>query len=147
MPRRLTLLASLILTQGAAMAQTCNGNWPAIDYPVTRTVEQQDNYHGATVADPYRWLEDANSADTAAWVQEQNKLTQGYLAQIPGRDAIKARLTKLWNYERFSVPFKEGGRYFYSRNDGLQNQAVLYTMKSLADMRSEERRVGKECPV
>ncbi|KQQ32400.1 prolyl endopeptidase [Duganella sp. Leaf126] len=115
------------------MAQTCNGNWPAIDYPVTRTVDQQDNYHGATVADPYRWLEDANSAETAAWVQQQNRLTQGYLAQIPGRDAIKARLTKLWNYERFSVPFKEGGRYFYSRNDGLQNQAVLYTMKSLAD--------------
>ncbi|MDR7049038.1 prolyl oligopeptidase [Duganella sp. 3397] len=134
MPRRLTLFASLILTQAAAMAQTCNGNWPAIDYPVTRTVDQQDNYHGATVADPYRWLEDANSADSAAWVQQQNQLTQGYLAQIPGRDAIKARLTKLWNYERFSVPFKEGGRYFYSRNDGLQNQAVLYTMKSLADM-------------
>jgi prolyl oligopeptidase len=61
-------------------------------------------------------------------------VTQGYLAQIPQREAIKARLTKLWNYERYSVPFKEGGRYFYSRNDGLQNQSVLYTMKTLADV-------------
>ena len=134
MQRRLTLIASLMLTQGAAMAQTCTADAPALTYPATRTVDQQDNYHGATIADPYRWLEDANSAETAAWVTAQNQLTQGYLAQIPGRDAIKARLTKLWNYERFSVPFKEGGRYFYSRNDGLQNQAVLYTMKSLADM-------------
>jgi prolyl oligopeptidase len=134
MQRRLTLIASLMLTQGAAMAQTCTADAPALTYPVTRTVDQQDNYHGATVADPYRWLEDANSAETVAWVTAQNQLTQGYLAQIPGRDAIKARLTKLWNYERFSVPFKEGGRYFYSRNDGLQNQSVLYTMKSLADM-------------
>jgi prolyl oligopeptidase len=134
MQRRLTLIATLMLTQGTAMAQTCTADAPALTYPVTRTVDQQDTYHGATVADPYRWLEDANSAETAAWVTAQNQLTQGYLAQIPGRDAIKARLTKLWNYERFSVPFKEGGRYFYSRNDGLQNQSVLYTMKSLADM-------------
>ena len=134
MQRRLTLIASLMLTQGAAMAQTCTADAPALAYPATRTVDQQDNYHGATVADPYRWLEDANSAETAQWVTAQNQLTQGYLAQIPGREAIKARLTKLWNYERFSVPFKEGGRYFYSRNDGLQNQSVLYTMKSLADM-------------
>ena len=134
MQRRLTLIASLMLTQGAAMAQTCTADAPALAYPATRTVDQQDTYHGATVADPYRWLEDANSAETADWVKAQNQLTQGYLAQIPGRDAIKARLTKLWNYERFSVPFKEGGRYFYSRNDGLQNQSVLYTMKSLADM-------------
>jgi prolyl oligopeptidase len=134
MQRRLSVIATLMLAQGAAMAQTCSADWPAVAYPVTRTVDQQDNYHGATVADPYRWLEDANSAETADWVKAQNQLTQGYLAQIPGRDAIKARLTTLWNYERFSVPFKEGGRYFYSRNDGLQNQPVLYTMTSLADM-------------
>jgi prolyl oligopeptidase len=134
MQRRLSVIATLMLAQGAAMAQTCSAGWPAVAYPVTRTVDQQDNYHGATVADPYRWLEDANSAETADWVKAQNQLTQGYLAQIPGRDAIKARLTTLWNYERFSVPFKEGGRYFYSRNDGLQNQPVLYTMTSLADM-------------
>jgi prolyl oligopeptidase len=127
-------LAAAVLLAHSAMAQTCTVASPGLTYPVTRTVDQSDDYHGVKVADPYRWLEDANSAETHDWVQAQNKLTQGYLSQIPGREAIKTRLTKLWNYERFSVPFKEGGRYFYSRNDGLQNQAVLYTMKTLADV-------------
>ena len=132
--RRASLLFTLIAgLGGSAVAQQCPANGQGLQYPLTRTVEWQDNYHGTTVADPYRWLEDANSADTHAWVEAQNTLTHGYLAQIPGRDAIRQRLTKLWNFERFSVPFKEGGRYFYSRNDGLQNQAVLYTVKSLAD--------------
>src|SRR5205085_8820410 len=81
----------------------------------------------------YRWLEDANGGDTHAWVEAENKVTQAYLATIPQRDAIRQRLTQLWNYERYSVPFREGGRYFYSRNDGLQNQSVLYTLKSLSD--------------
>ena len=102
-------------------------------YPVTTKVAHTDNYHGTTIADPYRWLEDANSAETKEWVDAQNAVTQGYLGQIPQREAIRQRLTKLWNYERYSVPSKEGGRYFYSRNDGLQNQSVLYTMKSLND--------------
>jgi prolyl oligopeptidase len=118
---------------GSAFAQTCPATGPAPSYPVTRKVDQQDNYHGTVVADPYRWLEDANSAETREWVEAQNKVTQAYLAQIPNRDAIRQRLTKLWNYERYSVTYKEGGRYFYSRNDGLQNQAVLYTMNSLSD--------------
>lgn len=118
---------------GSAFAQTCPATGPATTYPVSKKVDQQDNYHGTMVADPYRWLEDANSAETKEWVEAQNKVTQAYLAQIPNREAIKQRLTKLWNYERFSVTYKEGGRYFYSRNDGLQNQAVLYTMKSLSD--------------
>ncbi|MRV76160.1 prolyl oligopeptidase family serine peptidase [Duganella sp. FT92W] len=130
--------ASLILALaaafgGSAFAQTCPATGPAVSYPVTKKVDQQDNYHGTAVADPYRWLEDANSAETKEWVDAQNKVTQAYLAQIPNRDAIKQRLTKLWNYERYSVTYKEGGRYFYSRNDGLQNQSVLYTMKSLSD--------------
>lgn len=127
------LAAAVLMAQGAT-AQTCNVAGAGVTYPATRTVDQQDNYHGTVIADPYRWLEDANSADTKDWVTAQNQLTQSYLAQIPNRGAIKERLTKLWNYERFSVPFKEGGRYFYSRNDGLQNQAVLYTMKTLADV-------------
>ncbi|UTY59347.1 prolyl oligopeptidase family protein [Massilia sp. erpn] len=131
--KRASLVLSLLAAfSGHALAQTCPGGSP-LSYPVTKKVDQQDNYHGTTVADPYRWLEDANSAETKAWVEEQNKLTQGYLQQIPNREAVKQRLTKLWNYERFSVPFREGGRYFYSRNDGLQNQAVLFTMKSLND--------------
>ncbi len=100
-------------------------------YPPTRQTNQIDDYHGVKVADPYRWLEDDNSAETKAWVEVQNKVTFGYLEQIPQRAAIKARLTELWNYERYGIPFKQGGRYFIAKNDGLQNQSVLYTMTSL----------------
>ncbi|MBC7684429.1 MAG: S9 family peptidase [Bdellovibrionales bacterium] len=132
--RHASLVVSLLAMLGAnAAAQTCPANSVALSYPVTKKVDQVDNYHGTSIADPYRWLEDANSAETMAWVEAQNKVTQAYLGQIPERESIKQRLTKLWNYERYSVPYKEGGRYFYSRNDGLQNQSVLYTMKSLAD--------------
>jgi prolyl oligopeptidase len=105
----------------------------ALTYPVTAKIGQIDDYHGTRVADPYRWLEDANSAETKQWVDAENAVTQAWLGQIPQREAIRQRLTKLWNYERYSVPSKEGGRYFYSRNDGLQNQSVLYTMKNLND--------------
>ncbi len=136
--RRASLVLSLLAAFGGqAQALPCapgSAN-PAdaakVAYPATQKVDQRDTYHGTTIADPYRWLEDANSADTKAWVEQQNALTQAYLAQIPERAAIRARLTKLWNFERFSVPYKEGGRYFYNRNDGLQNQSVLYTMKTL----------------
>jgi prolyl oligopeptidase len=130
--RRASLLFGMLASLGVdAQAQGCAEMTSATTYPVSKMVDQQDDYHGVQVADPYRWLEDANSADTGAWVAAQNRLTQSYLVQIPGRDAIRDRLTQLWNYERFSVPFKQGGRYFYSRNDGLQNQAVLYTVNSL----------------
>ena len=103
-------------------------------YPQTRRVDQTDNYHGTSVADPFRWLEDDNAAETKAWVEAQNKVTFGYLDQIAERKTIKERLTKLWNYERYDVPFKEGGRYFFTKNDGLQNQSVLYTSTSLTEM-------------
>ncbi len=103
----------------------------ALTYPVTARTNQVDDYHGTPVADPYRWLEDDNSAATKAWVESENKLTFSFLEKIPERATIKERLTQLWNYERFGVPFKEGGRYFLTRNDGLQNQSVLYTMTSL----------------
>ena len=103
----------------------------AVKYPATTRTNQVDTYHGTVVPDPYRWLEDDHAPATKSWVEDQNKVTFAYLQQIPQRDAIKRRLTKLWNYERFGVPFKEGGRYFISKNDGLQNQGVLYTMASL----------------
>jgi prolyl oligopeptidase len=103
-----------------------------IDYPASKKVDQVDDYHGTKVADPYRWLEDADSADTKAWVEAQNKLAFAYLNEIPAREQIKQRLTKLWNYERYGTPFKEGERYFYSKNNGLQNQSVLYTADSLS---------------
>ena len=136
--RHLTLVTSLLAMFGtSAMAQTCVAGGPAtaapVSYPASAKGAQTDTYHGTSIADPYRWLEDANSAETKVWVDAQNKVTQAFLGQIPERETIKQRLTKLWNYERFSVPYKESGRYFYSRNDGLQNQSVLYTMKSLSD--------------
>jgi prolyl oligopeptidase len=102
-----------------------------LDYPGTRQSDQTDDYHGVKVADPYRWLEDDNSAETKAWVEAQNKVTFAYLEQIPQRAAIKSRLTELSNYERYGIPFKQGERYFIAKNDGLQNQSVLYTMASL----------------
>jgi len=102
-------------------------------YPAAKKAEQVDDYHGTKVADPYRWLEDLDSAETKAWVEAQNKLTNSYLAEIPARKQIKERLTKLWNYERYGIPFREGSRYFYTRNDGLQNQSVLYTVADLSD--------------
>ena len=102
-------------------------------YPQTRQVDQVDDYHGTIVPDPYRWLEDLDSPETTEWIAAQNQVTAGYLDQISNREKIKERLTQLWNYERYSAPFREGDRYFYSKNDGLQNQSILYTLKSLQD--------------
>jgi prolyl oligopeptidase len=115
----------------ALLAAGCALVTPAMKYPVTATTNQVDIYHGVTVADPYRWLEDDNSPETKAWVQTQNSVTFGWLAQIPERATIKKRLTQLWNYERYGVPHKKGSRYFFTRNDGLQNQSVLYTQPAL----------------
>jgi prolyl oligopeptidase len=98
-------------------------------YPNTKTVDQKDDYFGTTVADPYRWLEDDQSAETKDWVVAENKVTGDYLGQIPFRDAIKKRLTELWNYEKYTAPFKEGEYTYFYKNDGLQNQFVLYRQK------------------
>src|SRR5574341_1420459 len=100
-------------------------------YPQAKKVDRVDDYHGVKVADPYRWLEDPDAPDSRAWIEAENKLTFGFLDRIPERAKIKDRLTKLWNYEKYGPPFKEGGCYFYFKNDGLQNQSVLYTLKSL----------------
>jgi prolyl oligopeptidase len=108
-----------------------------ISYPDTRKDNVTDTYHGVKVEDPYRWLEDDNSAETKAWVTAQNEVTGKYLSSIPSRSEIRERLKELWNYERFGLPQEEGGKWFYSRNSGLQDQAVLYT----ADNPDGERRV------
>ncbi len=103
----------------------------ALTYPPTRQSEHVDVYHGVRVADPYDWLEAIESPEVKAWVETQNKLSQPILEAIPARETIKQRLTELWNYERYDVPVKRGGRYFFLRNDGLQNQSVLYVTESL----------------
>ena len=97
-----------------------------VQYPESHKDNVTDDYHGTIISDPYRWLEDDNSAETKAWVAAQNKVTFSYLDQIPQRTQIRERLTKLWNYERFGAPFERGGRFFYTHNTGLQNQGVLY---------------------
>ncbi|MEH2116996.1 prolyl oligopeptidase family serine peptidase [Nostoc sp.] len=110
-------------------------------YPSSHKSNQVDNYHGTLVADPYRWLEDPDSEETRTWIEAQNQVTFGYLSEIPTREKIKQRLTKLWDYEKYGIPFKEGEslqdgsteRYFYFKNDGLQNQSVFYTLKTLED--------------
>lgn len=103
----------------------------ALTYPEARRGDVVDDYHGVKVPDPYRWLEDADSAQTREWIEAQNELSFGYLERLPTRAEIKERLTQLWNYERVGLPIKRGNRYFYTRNDGLQNQAVLYVADSL----------------
>jgi prolyl oligopeptidase len=103
----------------------------SLTYPTSRKIDQTDEYHGIKVADPYRWLEDPDSEETQAWIEAQNQVTFAYLQEIPAREKIKQRLTQLWDYEKYSIPFKEGDRYFYFKNDGLQNQSVLYTLTSL----------------
>jgi prolyl oligopeptidase len=116
----------------ASCAPRLAKNSPMVfNYPETRQEPVIDNYHGVEVADPYRWLEDDNSAETKAWVEAQNEVTFAYLESIPERAAISNRLTQLWNYERWSAPYRRGDHYFVSRNDGLQNQSVLYTLPSL----------------
>jgi prolyl oligopeptidase len=104
-----------------------------IRYPETKKVQVVDEYHGVRVADPYRWLEEdvRQSQDVAAWVEAQNKVTLDYLARIPQREAIRHRISELWNYEKMSAPVHIGGRYFFTKNDGLQNQSVLYMKESL----------------
>jgi prolyl oligopeptidase len=125
--RRAAILFSLFLLMSfLAAAQST-----PLKYPQPRRADQVDDYHGTKVADPYRWLEDTDSAETHAWVEEENKLTFGYLEKIPYRQAIKDRLTKLWNYERYTVPGQHGGRYFFQHNTGLQNQNVLLVAESL----------------
>lgn len=119
----LSLLLSVAVT---LTAQTTSA---PVTYPAAARGTQVDDYHGTSIADPYRWLEDVDAPATKAWVEAQNKLTDSFLATIPERPAIKNRLTQLWNYARYSAPFKENGRYFYFENTGLQNQGVLYVQE------------------
>ena len=114
-----------------AILISCNGPVKRkIVYPVTKKGDVVDSYFGTKVHDPYRWLEDDKSEETAAWVKDQNKVTFGYLESIPYRGEIKSRLEKIWNYEKYTAPQKEGAYIYFSRNNGLQNQFVIYRQKN-----------------
>ncbi len=122
---------SLVACQSQQNMEQQTPDYPALEvsYPDTKTGDVTDVYHGDTLADPYRWLEDDRAADTEEWVQNQNEVTFGYLEQIPFRQDIEKRLTELWNYEKYSAPFQEGDYTYFYKNDGLQNQSVLYRQK------------------
>ncbi len=123
--KKVTLIMSSIL------AMSCAGNAPKISYPETAKDDVVDVYFGKEVADPYRWLENDTTAATAAWVEAQNAVTNDYLQQIPFRQALLDRLTELANYEKIGTPSKKNGKYYFYKNDGLQNQSVLYVQDSL----------------
>jgi prolyl oligopeptidase len=127
-PMIMLTLISVIMALGAA---ACQKSAAKLNYPVTKKVDQVDDYFGTKVADPYRWLEDDNAEDVKAWVQAENAVTFGYLDTIPFRPKIKARLTEIFNYPRYSSPFRVGDRYFFTKNDGLQNQSVYYVQQGL----------------
>ncbi|TXG37260.1 prolyl oligopeptidase family serine peptidase [Seonamhaeicola maritimus] len=110
----------------ACKNETSEKNVIVVNYPETKTVDTIDTYFGVDVKDPYRWLEDDMSDETAEWVKSQNQATYGYLDNIPFREELKERLSSLWNYEKLGAPFKEGKHTYYSKNDGLQNQSVYY---------------------
>jgi len=121
---------TLILACGMIAANTF-GQKAKIAYPITKKDNTVDTYFGVKVPDPYRWLENDTTKETAAWVKAQNKVTSTYLAKIPFRDKLKERLTNLANYEKIGAPFKKNGKYYFYKNDGLQNQSVLYVQNSL----------------
>lgn len=125
--RAFVLVVLTFLLYSGVSAQT------KFSYPEPRRGGQVDIFHGVKVADPYRWMEDTESEETTEWITAENKLTDAYLATIPERAKIKERLTKIWNYERYSSPSKHGDYYIYSKNDGLQNQSVLYKTSALSD--------------
>lgn len=120
---RFTILLAASLIGSTAFAQ--------LIYPVTKKVGVSDNYFGTTIADPYRWLEDDNSEETKKWVQQQNAVTGAYLSSIPFRERVKERLSVLWNYPKYGAPRKEGNYYYFSKNDGLQNQSIVYRQAGL----------------
>ncbi len=124
---------ALLLALAALAAVPLYGKSPRLTYPETRKVDHVDDYHGTKVADPYRWLEDANSAETASWVEAQNAVTFKYLQALPNREKLRQRITELYDFERQTTPQRDGGRYFFTRNDGLQNQNVLFFMPKIGD--------------
>src|SRR3954465_6651847 len=129
-PLNTPIIPVMLIAAVALPAQTTAN--PPLTYPTATRGTQVDDYHGTSIADPYRWLEEVDAPATKSWVEAENRLTDSFLATIPGRTAIRNRLTQLWNYGRYSAPFKENGRYFYFENTGLQNQSVLFVQDGRA---------------
>src|SRR5688572_32501835 len=129
MPTRIAAVAiatACALLGATVVATTARSQTVSYTPMTTSKIEHVDDYHGTKVADPYRWLEDETSAETAAWVEAQNAVTFPYLERIPYRGALLRRVTELNDYERFSAPSQRGPYFFFSKNEGLQNQSVLY---------------------
>jgi len=128
-----TIFYSLLITMAACkIPEQKQASIETLPYPQTKKVDTTDDYFGTKIVDSYRWLEDDNSEETKQWVEAENKVTFDYLGKIPFRKDIKKRLTQVWNYEKFGAPFKKGKYYFFYKNDGLQNQSVLYVQEGLA---------------
>ena len=128
-------MKKLVLTAAALAVMTlfpyCRKEDVAVKYPVTKKVDHVDDYFGAKVADPYRWLEDDNAEEVKQWVKAENDVTFGYLMKVPFREKIRNRLTDIYNYPRYSSPMRADQYYFFYKNDGLQNQSVIYVQKGL----------------
>ncbi|HET7584048.1 MAG TPA: prolyl oligopeptidase family serine peptidase [Gemmatimonadaceae bacterium] len=129
--RRRVGFALALSALGVLIGRPSHGDAQRLDYPAARKGDVVDDYHGTRIADPYRWMEDLNAPDVAQWVAAENALTKSYMARIPYRDAIKKRITELWNYPKVSLPQREGGKLFFRKNSGLQRQSVLYVRDSL----------------
>ena len=129
MKNALLTFSAIILLNGCKMNDTKITLMP---YPETKKGTVSDNYFGQNIADPYRWLENDTTKETADWVSAQNAVTQDYLSQISYRGKVKEQLTEIWNYAKESAPYKKGDYYFFSKNDGLQNQSVIYFKKGKA---------------
>lgn len=129
--KKIIFYSSLFLLAACGGTQQQQAGIAPLPYPETKKVDTADDYFGTKIADPYRWLEDDNSEETKQWVEAENKVTFDYLGKIPFRNQVKDRLTEVWNYEKFGTPFKKGNYYFFYKNDGLQNQSVLYVQEGL----------------
>ena len=136
--KKIILIATLLSIFVSCKNETEPVKAIAVNYPETKKVDTVNTYFGESVADPYQWLEDDRSKETEAWVKSQNEATYGYLDNIPYREELKERLTKLWNYEKIGPPFKEGDYTYFYKNDGLQNQYVIYKYKTGDDPKTAE---------
>ncbi len=128
---KLNFMKQLFILFAAVLIVSCQPKPEKIKYPMTKKVDTVDVYFGHKVADPYRWLENDTSAETAEWVKAENQVTQNYMSKIPFRQAVEDRLTKLWNYPKISAPLHKAGNYFVFKNDGLQNQSVVYIKNTI----------------